>query len=120
MMNVTSDDYFSKLVKLMNELNPHLMLIEQMIGELAIINSPYKNEFVFLRKQGKLKKINQGHNFEYEISLVIREIDQFGKLLETILSDEKVSDLYISTGIVDKLAVLINDISKTIKDFSIV
>ena len=114
MNKIKSDDYSSKLFKLMNEISPDLILIESLIGELAKINTPYKNDFVYLRTLTKMIKINNKADFEYEISLTMKEIDQFGKLLETIIRDEKVSDLYISTGLIDKIVVLIKNISRII------
>ncbi|HGK7612191.1 TPA: hypothetical protein ACJ6J3_16335 [Legionella pneumophila] len=94
--NNRSDDVNGLLSLLESELND----FQKLIKDMANIESPYKNEFNYMRtlvNQEKFKK-----DLEGKLNLLIEELNTFGKIYEKIVDDDEASELYVKAGLLDK------------------
>lgn len=84
---------------LVKMLEPEIKDFQSLIKNMALVNSPYKDEFNYMKvlvNQEKLKDL------EGKIHLVINELNQFGQILEKIVEDDEASEQYVNAGLLDK------------------
>lgn len=84
---------------LLSSLDPEIKEFHDLIKSMSLINSPYKNEFNFMRVMVNKEKFG---TFEGKIGLIIDELNQFGKILEKIVEDDNARTLYVESGLLEK------------------
>lgn len=100
-------DQINKLLDLLKEEFKNLDLL---IGEMSAVESPLKNEFVFMKTIQKNRRFVAG-NLEKNVTLLIQELEQFASILNKILENDEVSESYVKAGLLEKAMQLRDNIT---------
>ncbi|HAT2065481.1 TPA: hypothetical protein ACG2L8_000634 [Legionella pneumophila] len=86
--------------RLLSLLDAELNDFQKLIKDMAIIDSPYKNEFNYMRILVNQEKFK--NDLEGKLNLLIEELNTFGKIYAKIVEDDEASQLYVKAGLLDK------------------
>ena len=93
----------NKLSNVLKLWEPELDDFQNLVKDMSLVDSPYKNEFNDIRSLVK-KKPNQ--DSKEKIHLLIDELNHFRIIFEKIVEDDDVRELYIKQGLLYKSVAL--------------
>ena len=101
-MNAKKEE-FNELKNMLKLLEPELHDLHALIKDMVAIDSPYKQEFNYLKVLGNSERMaSVSGDVEKEVTLLVNEFNQFGTILNKIIEDDQVRDLYVSNGLMDR------------------
>ncbi|WED43103.1 hypothetical protein [Legionella cardiaca] len=98
----TEGSYANKLNNLLAVLKPELAELKQLLIKFKLVNSPYKNRFSHLVAIANTQRAYEG-KIEQNVNMITQQLSQILELLNQIVEDDEVRDLYIDAGIFDEL-----------------
>lgn len=103
MSNIETNDTLNELNNLLQLLAPELNEFKALVRDMAKIDSPYKNEFnhikVLINAENQVKSSDY---IQKTIALLVKELNEFSIVLNSISDDAHVSQLYADEGLLDK------------------
>ncbi|VEG92209.1 hypothetical protein [Legionella spiritensis] len=108
---LNNEQAYNEINNLLKLLEPELHDFKLLVKDMSLVNTPYKNEFNYIKvlansEHGGLTQTD----LEKKVTLIIKELNQFGVLLEKIIADDAASELYVKAGLLDKCINLQNNI----------